>query len=153
MPDRYFGKYTGIVKDNRDGQKLGQLKVSVPSLFPPEELMTARPGLPFGVFFVPENENKVWIEFEGGDPGLPLWTGVQYVAGEWAAEAAADPPERRVIRTPAGHFIRFVDSGDQEVVEISSPTRIVIKSAGLIEIEAPNVIINGRVVAPQPRPI
>ncbi len=118
MPDKYFGKYSGVVKDNRDGENLGRVQVSVPSIFPPDELMQARPALPFGLFFVPEVGAKVWVEFEGGDPGLPLWTGVQYVAGEWAKEAEADPPQNRVVKTAAGHLIVFRDKGGEEGVEI-----------------------------------
>src|SRR6516162_8127190 len=97
MP-QYFGKYTGIVQDNRDDQKLGQLTVTVPSIFDSSETVVARPALPYGFFFVPENQAKVWVEFEGGDTGLPLWTGVQYVAGEWPPEASINPPQKRVIK-------------------------------------------------------
>jgi len=118
MPDKYFGKYTGIVKDNRDSQKLGQLQVSVPAIFPEEELMTARPALPYGFFFVPEVNAKVWVEFEGGESGLPLWTGIQYVSGEWPGEAAVDPPEKRVVKTAAGHYVIFNDKSDEQGIEI-----------------------------------
>lgn len=118
MPEQYFGKYSGIVKDNGDADKLGQIKVSVPSIFPPDELMVARAALPYGFFFVPENEAKVWVEFEGGDSGLPLWTGLQYVAGEWAAEAAADPPQKRALKTAAGHLVLFDDKGGEESILI-----------------------------------
>lgn len=114
----HFGKYSAIVKDNRDDQKLGQLQLSVPSLFPPDELVTARAALPYGFFFVPEVGAKVWAEFEGGDPGLPIWTGIQYVAGEWAAEAAENPPERRVIKTASGHLLKFHDKSGEEKIEI-----------------------------------
>jgi hypothetical protein len=118
MPDLYFGKYTGIVKDNRDPQKLGWLQVSVPAIFPPTELVTARPALPYGVFFVPENETKIFVEFEGGDSGLPLWTGIQYVPGEWPTEAAADVPTRRVVKTQAGHLLIFDDTSGSQKIEI-----------------------------------
>lgn len=118
MPGKHFGKYTGIVKDNRDDQNLGQLQVSVPAIFPPDELVAARPALPYGFFFVPENGAKVWVEFEGGDLGLPLWTGVQYVPGEWASEAAVNPPQKRVIKTAAGHLIVLNDKSGKEGIEI-----------------------------------
>lgn len=118
MPDQYFGKYTGIVKDNRDDQNLGQVRVSVPTIIPPDDWVTARPALPYGFFFVPEIEAKVWIEFEGGDPDLPLWTGVQYVPGEWAAEAEANPPQKRVVKTASGHVLIFNDKGGEESIEI-----------------------------------
>ncbi|MER7728957.1 phage baseplate assembly protein V [Streptomyces sp. NPDC096323] len=116
MPDQYFGKYTGIVRDNRDGAGLGQVQVSVPAIFPPSELMPARAALPYGYHFVPEVGTKVWVEFEGGDPGLPLWTGVQYAAGEWPAEARADPPQSRAVRSAAGHLLLLDDRGGEEKV-------------------------------------
>jgi Type VI secretion system/phage-baseplate injector OB domain len=153
MPDKYFGKYSGIVVDNLDPQNLGQLRVSVPAIFAEDEVVIARPALPYGFFFVPEVGAKLWIEFEGGDPGLPLWTGLQYVPGEWPAEAQASPPKKRVIKTAAGHLVILNDQGGEERIEIKSNTHIVIRCLGTIEIQAPNVIINGRAVVPQPRPI
>lgn len=164
MADQYFGKYTGIVKDNRDGETLGQIQVSVPAIFPAEELMSARAALPYGFFFVPEVETKVWIEFEGGDPGLPIWSGVQYVPGEILPEARVNPPQKRVIKTPGGNLIILNDKSDvanldpqdflknMNVIELGN-ARITIQSKGVIEIKAPTVIINDRIVAPQPRPL
>jgi hypothetical protein len=153
MPDKYFGKYSGIVKDNRDADGLGGIKVSVPSIFPANELMEARCALPYGVFFVPEPQQKVWVEFEGGDSGLPIWTGIQCVPGEWPDEAKADPPDRRVIKTASGQLIVLYDRAAERGIEVFSNARVVIKSSGTVEIDAPNVVINGRVVAPSPRPI
>lgn len=121
MPEKYFGKYTGIVKDNRDDQKLGHLKVFVPAIFPAddeEDVVIARPALPYGFYFVPEKDAKVWVEFEGGDPDLPLWTGLQYVPGEWAKEGEASPPQKRVIKTAAGHIVLFNDRSGEEAIEI-----------------------------------
>jgi len=153
MPDKYFGKYTGIVRDNRDPDNLGKLQVSVPTIFPEDDLVTARPALPYGFYFVPEIGAKVWMEFEGGDSGLPIWTGLQYTPGEWPAEGQADPPQRRVIKTPSGHVVIMNDIRGEEGIEIMSNARIVIRCLGTVEIQAPNIIINGRPVARLPRPI
>jgi hypothetical protein len=119
VPDQYCAKYSGIVQDNSDPDNLGRIQVSVPSIFPPDEQMQARPALPFGYFFVPEVGAKVWVEFEGGDSGFPLWTGLQYVAGEWASEAAVDPPTKRAIKTPSGHVVLFDDTSGQEAIQIT----------------------------------
>src|SRR5207244_6392109 len=116
---QYFGKYTGVVEDNSDADKLGQIQVSVPSIFPPDEKVQARAALPYGYFFVPEKQAKVWVEFEGGDPGLPLWTGIQMMqSADWASEAAVDPPQTRVIKTAAGHVVIFSDDSGNEGIEI-----------------------------------
>ena len=118
MPDQYFGVYSGVVKDNSDPDKLGCLQVSVPSIFPEDEVMPARPALPYGVFFVPEVDALVWIMFEGGRPGLPLWIGVQNVSATAMAEADADPPEKRVIKTASGHVVLLNDVSGSEGIEI-----------------------------------
>lgn len=118
MADKYFGKYSGIVKDNNDGEKRGHLQVTVPSIFPEDVLMKARPALPYAFFFVPEVDAKVWVEFEGGDAGLPIWTGLQYVPGEWPGAAEHEPPQNRLIKTASGHLLIFRDKADEEAVEI-----------------------------------
>lgn len=116
MSGRYYGKYTGIVTDNKDPDKRGRVKVAVPTIFPEEETAWARPVLPYGFYFVPEVEARVWIEFEGGDLGLPLWTGLQYQKDDWPDEA--DEPTRRVIKTKAGHRIVFTDKDGEESIEV-----------------------------------
>jgi hypothetical protein len=117
VADQYFGKYSAIVKDNRDADKLGILQVSVPTIFPPDELVPARAALPYGMFFVPENDTRIWVEFEGGDTEFPLWTGVQHIAGTWAPEAAKNPPTVRAFKTPSGHLLIFDDtSGSESIV-------------------------------------
>ena len=116
MADLYFGKYSGIVRDNRDADELGILLVSVPTIFPEDEQVPARAALPYGMFFVPENETHVWVEFEGGDTASPLWTGVQHVAGTWAPEARKNPPTVRAFKTAAGHLLLFDDTEGSESV-------------------------------------
>ena len=117
MADLYFGKYSGVVKDNRDADELGVVQVAVPTIFPDDETVPARAALPYGMFFVPENDTHVWVEFEGGDTASPLWTGVQHVGGTWAPEAAKNPPTVRAFRTAAGHLLVFDDTdGSPSVV-------------------------------------
>jgi hypothetical protein len=116
MTDEYFGKYSAIVKDNRDAGELGVVLVSVPAVFPAEEPVPARAALPYGMFFVPENETHVWVEFEGGDPAAALWTGVQHIPGSWAPEAAKNPPTVRAFKTAAGHLLIFDDTAGSESI-------------------------------------
>ncbi|TNH27819.1 hypothetical protein FHG89_17090 [Micromonospora orduensis] len=119
MADQYFGKYSGVVKDNRDADKLGIVQVSVPTVFPAEEQVPARAALPYGMFFVPEKETNIWVEFEGGDSNSPLWTGVQHVPGSWAPEAAKNPPTVRAFKTAAGHLLIFDDTDGSESIVLT----------------------------------
>ena len=119
MADQYFGKYTGVVKDNRDADKSGILQVAVPTVFPVGEQVPARAALPFGMFFVPENDTRVWVEFEGGDPEYPLWTGVQHTGSTWAPEAAKNPPTVRAFKTVTGHLLIFDDTDGSESIVLT----------------------------------
>jgi hypothetical protein len=119
VADQYFGKYSGIVKDNRDADKLGILQVSVPTIFPEDEQVPARAALPYGMFFVPENDTHIWVEFEGGDTAAALWTGVQHIAGTWADEAAKNPPTVRAFKTASGHLLIFDDTDGSESIVLT----------------------------------
>lgn len=119
MADKRFGKYSGVVTDNRDAEKLGIVQVSVPTIFPDDEPVPARAALPYGMFFVPANDTHVWVEFEGGDTGSPLWTGVQHVAGTWPQEAAKNPPTVRAFKTASGHLLVFDDTEGSESIVLT----------------------------------
>ncbi len=150
MASNYFGLYSGCVTDNVDPDDKGQLHVLVPQILEPGETVVAKPLLPWGFFYLPEIDDKVWIQFEGGDLANPVWVGAQYVAGEWAEEAQREAHRRRVIRSAAGHVVIMNDAAGEESIEIFSDSRVVIRSSGSIEIKAPTVVINGRPVAPMP---
>lgn len=114
---KFYGKYSGEVTDNADQTKTGRIRVKVPTIFGPEEDIVARPCLPYGHFFVPAVGSKVWVEFEAGDTGFPIWVGVWYPENQTPAPAAIDPPENRVIQTSSGHTIEIFDkSGEEKII-------------------------------------
>ena len=76
---RLFGKYRGIVTDNKDPEKLGRIQASVPAV-PGMQTNWANPcapyaGLNVGFYAIPPVGAKVWIEFESGAPDYPIWSG------------------------------------------------------------------------------
>jgi hypothetical protein len=113
MPDKHFGRYSAIVMDNTE--QSGQLTVQVPTIAP--ETLIAKPALPYGLFFVPEKNATVLVEFEGGDTRSALWSSVKCLEDQpWAEEA--DVPEKRVLKTAKGHLVIFQDADGEESIEI-----------------------------------
>lgn len=115
---RYYGKYSGEVTDPSDPEKLGRIKVSVPSVFPPDVEVWARPCFASGHFFVPPAQTKVWVEFEAGDTSYPLWVGTWYPQGQLPPDADEPYPAARVVHTPSGHVIELSDEDGKEKVVI-----------------------------------
>lgn len=113
---RWYGKYSGVVVDDDDPDKVGRLKVEVPSVWRAQEPMWARPCFPPGHFFTPPVGAHVWVEFEAGDPGYPLWVGVWFPPDEVPPAAAVEPPTSRVISTPSGHTVEFADEDGAEKI-------------------------------------
>jgi cytoskeletal protein CcmA (bactofilin family) len=89
---RYYGKYRGVVLDNFDPMMLGRIMPEVPSV-PGMLLNWALPCFPYGgprvgFFAIPPIGATVWIEFEGGDPNYPIWSGCYW---EDPLEVPVDP--------------------------------------------------------------
>jgi len=94
MSQEYFGKYRGVVVNNRDPMQLGRILAQVPDVFGVEATTWAVPCVPHGLpnvvgIALPQAGASVWIEFEQGNPDYPVWTGCFYT------NAAETPPALR----------------------------------------------------------
>ena len=83
----FYGKYRGVVANNVDPSRLARLQVAVPSVFGPGTTAWAMPCVPYagphlGWFALPPIGANVWVEFEGGDPNLPIWSGCFWAFAE-----------------------------------------------------------------------
>ena len=83
----FFGKYRGTVQNNVDPQQMGRIQVSVPAVLGEGTLSWAMPCVPYagpgvGFFAIPPNGANIWVEFEGGDPDYPIWSGCFWGLGE-----------------------------------------------------------------------
>lgn len=147
---------------------LGKIKVNYPWLDASHEsdwirIATAMSGNNRGSCFMPEIQDEVLIGFDKGDTRTPyvvgfLWNGVD-------APPSQDVRDRR-ITSVNGHCLRFLDSTPDGgslgalVIEDAhgnaitmSNGKITIRSQGVLELTAPNMTLNGRIVAPNGNPI
>ncbi len=99
---QFFGKYRGKVVNNIDPMQLGRVQVSVPAVLGDGQMSWAMPCAPFagpgvGFFAVPPVGANVWVEFEGGDPDYPIWSGGFWGVGEVPAQPAI--AQLKVLKT------------------------------------------------------
>lgn len=111
---RYYGKYCGTVVDNADPTRCARLKVRVPSVLGEEVEVWAKPCARFArgsggfladargsVGLLPEPDSSVWVEFEAGDPGHPIWSSVfcadHLLPGGTAGEILGAAPAAMVL--------------------------------------------------------
>lgn len=99
---QFFGKYRGKVENNIDPMLLGRVQVSAPAVLGEGRLAWAMPCVPYagpgvGLFAIPPIGANAWVEFEGGDPDYPIWSGCF-----WGTGQAPDPmalPANKVFKT------------------------------------------------------
>jgi hypothetical protein len=117
------GKYRGKVVNNVDPLMLGRIIALVPAISE-MPLSWATPCVPYagrgvGFFAVPPIGANVWIEFEGGDPGKPIWTGCFWGKGE--APAQPGIPTTKVFKTEL-ITLSFNDLTAEVKLEVKTPT-------------------------------
>jgi uncharacterized protein involved in type VI secretion and phage assembly len=165
---RYPGVVTAIVNSLDDPEGQGRIQLQFPWLSDTQQSSWAPVAAPMagkkrGFYFMPEVGDEVLVSFEHGDFDHPfivgfLWNGVDL--------PPANDRRRRLVHSVNGHEIEIndaeVSSGDKGFIRIEDAhgnkielgnARITITGVGLIEIKAPQVVINGRPVALAPGPI
>jgi uncharacterized protein involved in type VI secretion and phage assembly len=123
---KHFGKYRGVVTDNKDPEKLGRLKVKVPSVLDTLELW-AMPCVPYagpsvGLMSLPPADAGVWVEFEGGDPSYPVWVGCYWHKGEIPEDGK---PDIKIWKTDK-LSVKLDDSADEMALANSSNAEVAL---------------------------
>lgn len=103
QPPRFWGKYRGTVVENTDPLFQGRLMAEVPAIAG-SLLNWALPCVPYagmnvGFYAIPPIGAKVWIEFEGGDPNYPIWSGCFWGPEDILQVPEPPPPEMKVFKT------------------------------------------------------
>jgi uncharacterized protein involved in type VI secretion and phage assembly len=166
------GVVIGLVTNVQDPSQNGRIKVHFPWLDDQHEtdwirIATMMGGNGRGSFFMPEVNDEVLVAFDHGDVRFPYVVGFMWNGQD---QTPTTDLQLRVIRSVNGHEIRLYDppvqNGDQGYVRIQysrgggsvnivelANGGITISSDSAVQIIAPNVMINGRVVAPTSGPI
>lgn len=135
VPDRFYGKYEGVVTDTADPKKIGRIRAKVPAVLGEEvdsgwalPCAPAGGGKERGMLILPQVGDTVWMEFAGGDVSRPIWAGTFWGAPESTGNAddlgSETGPEAPtgdgkdasdtlgVLKTKGGHELTFDDDGE-----------------------------------------
>jgi len=143
IDEKQYGKYRGIVVDNKDPQKRGRLKLHIPSVLADQDSDWALPCLPYGgfdqqgMFMVPQVEAQVWVEFEEGDIHRPIWVGTFWQQeSDVPEDAAREEPTTRMLQTKSGHILQFDDEEGEEQFRLFHPAdaEMIIDKNGTISL-------------------
>ncbi|PSR15928.1 baseplate assembly protein [filamentous cyanobacterium CCP3] len=150
----FYGKYRGIVSDNQDPLFLGRIRAKVLDIYGDQESGWALPALPYagnqvGLFLVPPVDAHVWIEFEGGNPEYPVWTGCFWAQGEVPVTPAL--PAVKVLKTDVGSLTLDDTPGIGGItLETTAGMKIALTASGIelsngqgsIKITGPQISLN-----------
>jgi uncharacterized protein involved in type VI secretion and phage assembly len=156
---RFYGKYRGIVTDNKDPLMIGRVRAQVPDVMGEDETGWAMPCAPFGgsqtgFFAIPTVDAGVWIEFEHGDPDYPIWVGCWWGSvSDIPTDLLSPPYQKTLIQTEGGNQIVLDDtpgiggitlktSNGQKVVLSALGIEIDDGMGGKVKLTGPQVSIN-----------
>lgn len=153
---RFYGKYRGLVADNADPLLLGRVRADVPAALGEVTTGWALPCLPYtgdgsGFHAIPPVGAGVWIEFEGGDPDYPIWTGGWWGDGQVPTDQTGAPaePGLKILRSEQGLIVALDDDGqtitlsDGDGKNLLTITvgegRVVVQASSKATVEAPAI--------------
>jgi uncharacterized protein involved in type VI secretion and phage assembly len=152
----YFGKYRGKVESNVDPLQQGRLQVSCPAVLGEGRMSWALPSSPFagsgvGLFAIPPQTANLWVEFEGGDPDHPIWSGCFWDPGQGPAAPAV--AEIKILKTSTGTItLNDLPGAGGITIETTTGMKISLTATGIeitngqgasLKLTGPQTSING----------
>lgn len=118
---RYYSKYRAFVVENEDPEGYGRLQLMIPGVNTNANEYWAwgvnqfnGPG--FGGHVIPPKGTMVWVEFEMGDPGKPLWSHGSF--GKPSAIPKEDQsPNIFWFKTPKGISVHLNDDTGEIIIK------------------------------------
>jgi Type VI secretion system/phage-baseplate injector OB domain len=124
---KYPGKFRAFVKDNKDPEGLGRVRLIIPSVLGDAETDWALPCFPYGggsaqgFIAVPPVDAMVVAEFMEGELSSPIWTGSFYrTRNDMPEEFPVGDPTVKILKTTSGHLLMFEDKGGSEAITLKS---------------------------------
>lgn len=116
---RYYSSYRGFVVENEDPKGCNRLQLRIPVISNKGDESWAWPqgtwgGDNYGIQMLPKKGDMVWVEFENGDPGYPIWKHASYAKEEKPKEF--ETPNHYGFKTPRGTKIIINDNKEDEEV-------------------------------------
>lgn len=127
----FYGRYRAFVVDNDDPEKMGRIKVRIPSLgHSTSDWLWAYPKFPtpcgkvdgksYGMYVPPPaKDTTVWVEFEVGRAKHPIYTGGWFGKDELPDKIADVAPAAWMFWSLAQNYLSFIDKEDEEEVELA----------------------------------
>lgn len=131
--NRYYGIYRGIVIDNVDSESRGRCRILIPAIGHqtvkdvPKDiyaipcmngLSVGESGQVHGVFFPPDIGDQVFVAFEKGLTGNPIYLGGWvHASASTGSSVRSEDASVKGIRTKYGHYISFNDASGVITVE------------------------------------
>jgi len=152
---RHYGKYRGTVSDNNDPRNQGRIRAKVPEILGDVACGWALPCTPYaadqmGMYAVPPVGAGVWMEFEGGDPSRPIWSGCWWAARKLPNDESgtAATPDVKLLCSEQGLVLALHDDSQTVALSDSSGANIlkIEVQSGTVTLKATTKVV---VDAPQ----
>ncbi|AFY57588.1 hypothetical protein Riv7116_5192 [Rivularia sp. PCC 7116] len=144
----FWGKYRGKVTGSKDPLHLGRVQIEVPAVLGEGRKSWAMPCTPYagkdiGWFTVPPVGTNIWVEFEGGDPDYPIWSGCFWNENELPKNAQVDEPDKVQVFKTDGVTVTISNLGSNKglTIEVDKP---VVKRKLKMVFNADGIEINNK---------
>ncbi|RAJ75687.1 uncharacterized protein involved in type VI secretion and phage assembly [Chitinophaga dinghuensis] len=134
---------SAIVVDNNDPEQLGRIKVrfrwQAEGASPWIPVLLPYTGKDKGIFFLPEINEAVWVDFQQLHPEFPIVTG-SYYRGKAPANKGDTQNTLKMIRSRAGHTILLDDAAGKEqiIIQDKSGNSLLMDTANnCMQLESP----------------
>ena len=122
---RLYGVFSGIVENNEDPEHEGRVTLRFPWLDDATvsgwcRVVQPYAGPGFGAVFVPEKQCEVLVAFVHGDMHEPIVIGGLYNGVDKPPAFRTKDRDVKLVRTKAGHVLRFDDSANAHAVELAT---------------------------------